>query len=50
MKAEILIIIIIMIITYIPLFFIQNFSQRAVFYGVRIPLGFEKKEDLIKEI
>lgn len=49
MKAEILIFLIIMIITYIPLVFIQKFSQRAVFYGVRIPIGFEKKEDLIKE-
>lgn len=49
MKAEILIFLIIMVITYIPLFFIQKFSQRAVFYGVRIPIGFEKKEDLIKE-
>jgi len=48
-KAEILIFLIIMIITYIPLVFIQKFSQRAVFYGVRIPIGFEKKEDLIKE-
>lgn len=49
MKAEILIFLIIMIITYIPLVFIQKFSQRAVFYGVRIPISFEKKEDLIKE-
>lgn len=49
MKAEILIFLITMIITYIPLVFIQKFSQRAVFYGVRIPIGFEKKEDLIKE-
>ncbi|WP_291567511.1 DUF5808 domain-containing protein [Clostridium sp. UBA2485] len=49
MKAEILMFLIIMIITYIPLVFVQKFSQRTVFYGVRIPIGFEKKEDLIKE-
>lgn len=49
MKAEILIFLIIMIITYIPLVFVQKFSHRTVFYGVRIPIGFEKKEDLIKE-
>ncbi|MBD8046304.1 MAG: hypothetical protein KID00_14965 [Clostridium argentinense] len=49
MKAEILMFLIIMIITYIPLLFIQKFSQRAVFYGVRIPIGFEKKEELMKE-
>jgi len=48
-KAEILMFLIIMIITYIPLVFVQKFSQRTVFYGVRIPIGFEKKEDLIKE-
>ncbi|WP_315115264.1 DUF5808 domain-containing protein [uncultured Clostridium sp.] len=49
MKLEIWIFVSTMILVYIPLLVIQSFSQRAVFYGVRIPLGFEKKEELIKE-
>lgn len=49
MKSEIWVFATIMIVVYIPLLFMQSFSQRAVFYGVRIPLGFEKKEELIKE-
>lgn len=49
MKSEIWIFTIIMIMVYIPLLFMQAFSQRAVFYGVRIPLGFENKEELKKE-
>lgn len=39
----------IMLITFIPAFFMQKFSQRAVFYGVRIPLDFENNEELMKE-
>ncbi|GAA0719675.1 hypothetical protein GCM10008905_08030 [Clostridium malenominatum] len=49
MKSEIWVFTIIMITVYIPLLFMQKFSQRAVFYGVRIPLGFENKEELKKE-
>lgn len=49
MKPDMIVFLVIMLIAYIPLLFIQSFSQRSVFYGVRIPLGFEKEEELKRE-
>lgn len=38
-----------MVIIFIPAFFIQKLSQKSIFYGVRIPSGFDNNYDLKEE-